>query len=310
MYANCPLCSQKASVKTIKKTGECNDCQSKRILSCYNEKNYRISKIKSQFASDLLVEFIEFIAKSSWKHVLQSRMVIDFIKILSGYTGNVKIVSSQLEVDYFRKSSIKSPTIIFTIKAFLISKKLLILDIEHKQENFFPEDIRPENRFQQDICDYFFSEKRCHDCGRNLTEKSQHSFCYDCVAYRTVFRRTTFEYVDSIFNNSSIKGLYYYFIQYLYGLNRTVQTYAEILGNTEKYFTYLQDFIPSGLKFYPFIILVEKKEYKYKVISGNKYLNIFLSNDWLLFFEKKFSKSNSSKEFFFSFFRECRVAES
>jgi len=301
MYTICPLCNQKASETTIKNHSECNDCQCKRRLGYYNDANYRLSKIKSEFAADLLMEFIIFLKKSSWKFVLLSRMVVDFIKILKGYDGKVQIKNSQLELDYYSKSSIKSPTIIFTIKAYLSSKNLLVFDGESNQASFYPEDIRPEKRFKENVCDYFFSEYRCHDCGKKLTDNTTHNYCYDCVAYRTIFRRTTIEYLNATYSNSSIKGLYINFIYYMYSINRTTQTYAEILSNVEKFFIYIQNYIPEGLKMYPFALKDETKEFKYKVINGSIYVSVILSEDWLTDFEKEFSESNNSKDIFLVF---------
>ncbi|MFJ7913764.1 MULTISPECIES: hypothetical protein [unclassified Lysinibacillus] len=116
------------SEKTVKVTGACNECDSKRRLNKYlTDSSYRISKAKSEFKASLLIDFILFIKNSSWKYGQLNRMAIDFLKVLQGYEGKHPIIESDIVNDYFAKSSIKSPTIIYTIKVFLYSKNLKFL---------------------------------------------------------------------------------------------------------------------------------------------------------------------------------------
>ncbi|PKU52174.1 hypothetical protein [Lysinibacillus fusiformis] len=302
MYTSCPKCNQKVSKKTVAKYGECNECQGKRRLNKYlTDSAYRLSKTKSEFTSDILIDFISFIEKSPWKYAQLNRMVIDFLKILQGYEGDIPLLESKLVDDYLSKSAIKSPSTIYTIKVFLYSKSLIIFDEESYEDSFYPVDIRPERRLTEQVTQYFFSENRCHDCGVNLREKAQHNFCYECIAYRTIHHRTTFEYLNTMLSNESVKGLYVNFIHYLYSLNRTVQTCAAILGNTEKFFVFLQGYIPDGLQMHPFIFKEQEQTHEYELIHGRKYINILLSDDWLLDFKKEFSSDNSSKEIFLVF---------
>ncbi|ALC84848.1 hypothetical protein AM499_02735 [Bacillus sp. FJAT-22090] len=299
MYTSCPICGQKVSEKTVKLTGACNECDSKRRLNTYlKDSYYRVSKAKSEFTANLLIDFILFIKNSSWKYGQLNRMAIDFLKVLQGYEGKQPLIESDIVNDYFSKSSIKSPTAIYTIKVFLYSKNLIVFDEISNENSFYPEDIRPERRLNQDVLEYFYSENKCHDCGANLTEKSQHNYCYDCIAFRSIYNRSQFDYLNNTFTNESIKGLYINYVHYMFSLNRKVQTYADILSNSEKFFVFLQDYIPDGLQMYPFTVREHEQTQKYKLVHGNKYFNILLSEEWLYDFEKEFSSKNKFKDIF------------
>lgn len=299
MYTCCPICSQKVLKKTMQLRRVCNECDSKRRLETYlTDSPYRLLKTKNEFLSNLLIDFILFIKESSLKSGQLNRMVIDFIKILQGYEGKVLLIESELVNDYFLKSSIKSPTAIYLIKVFLYSKNLIIFDEISNENSFYPEDIRPERRLKRDVLRYIFSKNRCHDCGKNLTEKTQHNYCYDCIGFRSVYNNTQFDYLNKSFNNESIKGLYINYINYIFSLNRTIQTYANIISDSKKFFLFLQDYIPDGLKMYPFKMISKKESQNFRLIHGNKYINILLSEEWVSDFHKEFSYKNSNKKFF------------
>lgn len=301
-YNSCPLCKNLVSAKTIEKIRICNNCKAEEKLNKYlNDKEFLLSKTKNQNVAKYVPELIKFLKQSTLVYSQQNRIVIDFLKIMNlSYNQQIRLSEEWVENKYFTLSAIKSPNALDCIKAFLNSKGEI--DFDSKSKSFYPLDTRHVKRFKSDIVDYYFSDSRCHDCGLNLNTEN-HSFCYNCVAYRSIYNRTTIEYVENKFSNNSVKGLYWNFCNFIYSLGRKPQTTAEIFSNSNNFFSFLEKYVPDNLHEKPFFF--GKREIgldiRYQVIDSNPFIEFSFTNEWLDLFDQEFKGKNKYFSIFLAF---------
>ncbi|WP_425203328.1 hypothetical protein [Priestia megaterium] len=310
-YNNCPKCKELASAVTIQKVGECNNCKAKRILNKYlSDEKFLLEKTKSRDVGNYTIDLIMFLRKSNLVASQQNRIVIDFLKILKMVDNyDVKLSEQWVQSQYFKVSAIKSLKAANIIKAFLYAKDLIELDII--SESFFSVEIRSVYRYEKNILDYFFAPSRCHDCGKYLKHNS-HSFCYNCLAYRSIYNRTTMEYVEKNFEQDSVKGLYYNFCAYISFLGRKPQTIASILEHSQVFFYFLAKYIPDNLNTWPFSFTPNDQgtRTQLQLTYVQPLVKFTFSEEWLEIFTQEFKNVNVHFSTFLAFLKAIGLVSS
>ncbi|AZB43798.1 hypothetical protein CEF21_16615 [Bacillus sp. FJAT-42376] len=277
--ANCPKCNELLSRKTVASARECNNCNAKRILAKYlSDEEFLFKKTKSKETGNYTILLINFLNKSALVPSQQNRIVVDFVKIMNLVKDhNARLSELWVHNSYFKVSAIKSRNALNIIKVFLYSEDLIAFDMV--SDSFFPIETREIYRFKKDILDYFYSPTRCRDCGAESINSAQ-SFCYTCIAYRSIFNKTTLEYVNKEFPNNSLKGLYFNYTKFIATLGRTPQTLVNLLESGTRFIKFLTKYIPDNINTWPF-----------KFNDNNLDLEAILeSPDYTLLIEFKFSE--------------------
>lgn len=294
-YSTCPKCNKSVSKKTIEKVGLCNNCVSyKHIEKLKNDNDYLRSKLKNPLNQNNVLEIIDFIIKSDFSNTLKNRVVIDFIKVINELEYGKSISETLLHNIYFQKSAIKSIGILEIIKVFLFSKKLITWDLD--QQNFYPKNIKPNSRYEINILDYFYDTSKCTDCGKQLTPMTELNYCYNCIAFRSLFISSSKDFIEENFKSETSKFLYINFMKFLSSLGKTPDTTNDVLRNSIDFINFVEKYIPP--QYFVDSGAITKND-NLKVITDTDMYQFNLSENWIEVFNEKFS--SNKKRYFLEF---------
>lgn len=98
------------------------------------------------------------------------------------------------------------------IRIFFFSRSLIDFDV-----NNYPWSVTTLDNwyyYNEDILDYYFDNRRCHDCGV-YKEKQSHNFCETCTDRRSLKRLCSKSDLKKTFESDEIKNLFLDFVNFM-----------------------------------------------------------------------------------------------
>lgn len=213
-YVDCPLCGGNVSEKTIIRTGRCNNCYAEESLLNLLDHDSLAMRHRVEWKVNLIISFNDFIESSSFSRIFKYRIVVDFQKVINRLndTFDSRLSESWLNNVYYDISAYKSPKYLDIIKVFFFSQSLIAFDV-----NNYPWSVTILDNwyyYNEDILDYYFDDRRCHDCGV-FKGKQTHNFCETCTDRRSLKRLCSKSTLEKTFESIEIKNLFLDFVNFM-----------------------------------------------------------------------------------------------
>src|SRR5699024_4365401 len=159
-------------------------------------------------------EFNDFIESSKYSKVFKYRIVLDFQKIIDSVSDkqDICILESWLIDIYYELSAYKSPKFLDIIKVFLFNKRLISFDV-----NNYPWSVKILDNwyyYNDDILNYYFDSRRCHDCGVSI-KKISHNYCSTCTARRSLKKLCAKSNLEKTFKKVETEMFFLEFVNFM-----------------------------------------------------------------------------------------------